>query len=278
MNFGVYDIKDGILDLSKDAIYRIEDKQFLGNKQVRSVILPDTTEYVGNWAFAKCSNLEEVTFCGTFCPGLFGRNVFAGCEMLSYIRFADTDDTTARLAALSTNILDCDHLLRADDIGQKSWFEKWDISLVSLLKSDDEKNAIAAALCGEEDISYDGIGSVDGELPGESPDFVTKKAYEKCMLCYVRLECDRYISDETRSVINEHIMKNRLGYGCGSSFYSIFAADGSDLSYLKRYIDITNPEREEFTAMISALSPRDVYAMSYLIERSNALSGDDLML
>ncbi len=278
MDLDVYDIKDGILDLSKDAIYAIEDKQFLGNKQIRSVILPATTEHVGNWAFAKCSNLEEVTFCGTFCPGLFGRNVFDGCDDLGYIRFADTDDATARLAALCANSLDCDHLIRADDIGQKSWYEKWDISLVSLLNGDDEKNAIAAALCGEEDISYDGIGSVDGELPGESPDFVTKKAYEKCMLCYVRLECDRYISDKTRSVINEHIMKNRLGYGNGSSFYSIFALGGSDLSYLERYISITGPDREEISEMISALSPRDVYAMSYLIERSNALSGDELML
>lgn len=98
------------------------------------------------------------------------------------------------------------------------------------------------------------------------------------MLCYVRLECDRYISDETRSVINEHIMKNRLGYGNGSSFYSIFALGGSDLSYLERYISIIGPDREEISEMISALSPRDVYAMSYLIERSNALSGDELML
>ncbi|MBQ6575155.1 MAG: leucine-rich repeat protein [Lachnospiraceae bacterium] len=273
-----YEIKDGILDLSECGIKAVEDKQFLGIKQLRAVIMPEGIEHVGDWAFAKCSNLEAVSFCGKFRKDLFGRNVFKGCEELSFIRFADTDDTTARLLALSTNRLEADHLVRADDIGQKSWYEKWDISLLSLLKSDDEKNAIAAALCGEEDISYDGIGSVDGELPGESADYVTKKAYEKCMLCYIRLENDRFLSEDARRIVEDHISKNRLGSASGSSFYSIFSLGGSDLSYLARYIDIVRPDKEMIRMMMDSLSPKDVYAMSYLVERSGGIAGDDLML
>ncbi len=174
MNENGFEIKDGILDLSDVQSGTIEDKQFLGDKTIRRVRFGESIGHIGNWAFAKCANLEKVTFASPFSRGLFGRDVFKGCDELSEIRFSDTDDVTARLLALCTNRLYCDHLVRADDIGQKTWFEKWDISLIALLKSDDEKNAIAAALCGEEDIAFDGIGSVGGELPGESSDYVSK--------------------------------------------------------------------------------------------------------
>lgn len=273
-----YEIKEGILDLSGLNIDRIENKRFLGAKAVREVIFPAGIEYIGDWAFAKCSNLEKVTFPQKHVHGLFGKDVFKGCDNLSEIRFLGTDDVTSYLLALCTNRLYCDHLVRADDVGKKSWFEKWDISLVSLLKSDDEKNAIAAALCGEEDISYDGIGSVDGELPGQTPDYVSKMANEKCTLCYIRLEYDRYLSDGTRETIEDHILKNSLGNCGGHSFYSIFEMCDGNLSYLSRYLDIVRPDRDGIRQMISALSPRDVYAMSYLLERSNRLAGDDLML
>ena len=40
----------------------ISDSVFSSKSQIRKVILPDTLEYVGNFAFQFCSNLEEVEF------------------------------------------------------------------------------------------------------------------------------------------------------------------------------------------------------------------------
>lgn len=268
-----------ILDLSGNGIKHIESKAYLSSKTVRAVILPKEIESLGDWAFAKCANLLSVTFAGDFRPGLFGKDVFGGCARLSSVKFADMDESTATLLALCANKLPYEHLMRADDVGQKSWYEKWDICLMSKLKSDDAEAKMSAALCGEEDISYDGIGSVDGEMSGETGDFVQKEEFAKCSLCYIRLTNDKYLSDNTRSVITQYITNNRFGERAGASFYSIFEEGDNVLPYLRIYLDIVRPDKTTLRDMIAAVGQKDVYAVSYLIKEAGTTSAaDDLLL
>ena len=263
-----YEIKDGVLDLENETITIIEDKAFLSARPLRSVILPSSVEHIGDWAFSKCTNLLSVKFAGPHRPGLFGRNVFAGCEKLGRIEFSGSDPVTSKLLALCTNRLAYDHLLRSDDVGLESWYAKWDISLESVLRSDDAQARMSAALCGEEDISYDGIGSVDGEMPGETGDFVQKEEFRKCSLCYIRLSNDRYLREGTRKAIEDHIRSNRLGAGNGSAFYSVFEEGDDVLAYLRIYLDTVKPDARELKEMIAAVPTKDVYARSYLINES----------
>ena len=146
----------------------IDNKAFWADRALREVTVQAGIRHIGDWAFAKCVNLERVTFEDDFRPGLFGRDVFKGCDKLAAVSFADTDDVTAHFLALCANRLGFDSLIRSDDVGQKSWYEKWDICLVTRIKSDDAEAKMSAALCGEEDISYDGIGSIDGEMSGKA--------------------------------------------------------------------------------------------------------------
>ena len=279
MNIKGYEVHDGVLDLSGTGLTSIENKAFFFEKGIRAVILPSSIEYVGDWAFAKCPNLERVTFPCAHHSGMFGRDVFGGCGRLSLIEFEDMDESAARLLALCANRLSFDQLIRSDDLGSKSWYEKWDICLATRLKSDDAEAKMSAALCGEEDISYDGIGSVDGEMSGETGDFVLKEEYNRCALCYLRLSNDRYLSDNTRNIIEGYLIANRFGAGSEGSFYSIFEECGSDLSFLRIYLDTIKPNRDTLQDMIKTLETKDVYAKSYLIEESNGLGSiDDLML
>ncbi|MCR5831939.1 MAG: leucine-rich repeat domain-containing protein [Lachnospiraceae bacterium] len=269
-----YEIVDGVLDLGKTGLSVIEDKAFWSEKTVRYVIVPDTIEHIGDWAFAKCANLLSVKFLGPHRPGLFGKDVFKGCERLKEISFSDHDEVTASYMALCADQLPYDHLLRGDDAGKKSWYAKWDICLVETLKSDDEKVRVNAALCGEEDISYDGIGSVDGEMPGETGDFVQKEEFRKCSLGYFRLSHDRFLEDTTRAVITDHIRNNMFGCGSGSSFYSIFEEQEETISYLRIYLDITKPDRNTLLAMAESVKAKDVFAASYLIKEA---AGEDTL-
>ncbi len=275
-----YEIKDGILDLKDAPLSIIENKGFWSQRSLKKAVLPAGIEHVGDWAFAKCVNLEAVEFPCDFRPGLFGRDVFKGCESLRSVTFMGMDGATSLFLALCANRLLYDHLIRSEDVGQKSWYEKWDICLASRLKSDDAEAKMRAALCGEEDISYDGIGSVDGEMPGESADYVSKEEYNKSALCYIRLEHDVFLSDDTRDLIEDHVRKNRFGSGSGSSFYAIFEECGGNISYLETYLDIVKPDKDTLAAMTASLSPSEVVARSYLIGRSSDAVGglDDLML
>ena len=280
MNVNGYEVRDGILDLSQSDITGLENKAFLSTKSVREVWLPSGLEYIGDWAFAKCTNLRKVKFADDFRPGLFGKEVFRGCDTLESIEFSGMDSGTAALLALCTNKLAYDHLLRSDDIGQKSWYEKWDISLAAKLKSDDAEAKMSAALCGEEDISYDGIGSVDGEMPGETEDFVKKEEYKKCSLCYIRLSNDKYLSDNMRKTVCEHIIANRFGEGSGYSFFAIFEECSGNLDFLRLYLDIVKPGKQTIKDMINAISSKDVYAKSFLMGQSSDSYGAlyDMML
>ena len=280
MNVNRYEITDGVLDLSDTDIRRIERKAFWALKVIREVHLPETVVYIDDWAFGKCANLETVRFAGAFRPGIFGRDVFKGCDRLADIAFTDTDRQTEVLLALCANKLAFDQLIRSDDIGQKSWYEKWDICLATRLKSDDAEAKMSQALCGEEDISYDDIGSVDGEMSGEREEYLWREGYRKCSLCYVRLANDRYLGTDTRKIIEDHIIANRFGEGNGYSFHAIFEECDSDLSYLRKYLDIVKPDRDELAGMTAALMPKDVLARSFLIKESSSLEDglDGLLL
>ena len=280
MNVNGYEVIDGVLDLGGSAVTTVANKEFWACRAIRELILPPGIEHIGDWAFARCSNLTKVTFSCDFRPDLLGRDVFKGCDSLVSIMFSDSDPATGRLMALCANKIPYDHLLRADDIGQKSWFEKWDIGLVTQLKSDDAEAKMSAALCGEEDISYDDIGSVDGEMSGETEDYLWREAYRKCSLCYIRLANDKWLADKTRALIEDHIISNRFGEGNGYSFYTIFEECDSDISYLRMYLDIVKPDKQTLTDMTAALPQRFVRAKSYLIEESCKSAGglDSLLL
>ncbi len=279
MEIGGFEVKDGVLDLSGSGLKTIENKAFLSTRTLRTVILPESLEHIGDWAFAKCANLSAVKFACDFRPGMFGKDVFGGCDRLSEISFSGMDDSTGKLLALCANKLPYEHLLRADDIGLKSWYEKWDICLMAKVKSDDAEAKMSAALCGEEDISYDGIGSVDGELSGETGDYVQKEEFDKCSLCYIRLTNDRHLSDKTRSVITEFIVNNRFGERSGAAFYSVFEEGDNVLPYLRLYLDIVRPDKAALSDLIAAVGQKHVYAVSYLIKESGAESSvNDLLL
>ena len=268
MNANGYEVKDGVLDLRETSVTEIDNKEFWAARSVREVLLPAGIIHIGDWAFAKCSNLEKVTFTDDFHPGIFGRDVFKGCERLERISFCDTDEVTGRFLALCANRLGFDRLIQSDDVGKKSWYEKWDICLATRIKSDDAEAKMSAALCGEEDISYDGIGSVDGEMPGEGADFVSKEAFNKSILCYIRLSDDIYLGEDTRKLVSDHILQNSFEIGTSAAFNAIFEECGGNLSYLRIYLDIVKPDRDTLLRMISSLGPSDVAARSYLIKES----------
>lgn len=61
----------------------VERKAFLSSKSLYAVSFPDSMEEVGDWAFAHCDNLTELTFPGREVR--FGRAVFKNCGKLNRI-------------------------------------------------------------------------------------------------------------------------------------------------------------------------------------------------
>jgi len=267
---------DAVLDLSDFSnIREIGRKAFLFCKSLKRVTLPESIEIVGEWAFSKCSNLKSIKINKAFSGNIFGRSVFEGCESLEKIEFLNSDEGLSKLHALTANMLLNDHLLRGDDLGEDSWYEKWDIYFLSVLMADEKDANINAVVCGEEDISYDGLGSIDGEMSGETGDFVKDFAKNKCLLCYRRLLYDKKLSQDTRDKINSYIRERAFKTETAYSWITLKENCAAQQEYYKIYLDIVKPDKNTLEEMIEDLGSTQVQIKAFLIgEASSSLGGD----
>lgn len=257
---------DPVLDLTgAPDITVIDRKVFLSCKGLKKVFLPAGIRLLDEWAFSKCSNLKTVRLEGAYAPGILGKGVFKGCERLSSIRFAGMDEDTVHLLALCANLLENEHLLRADDVGSASWYEKWDLYLLSVLATDDAEGSSRVALCGEEDISYDGVGMVDGEMPGETEEYVRQAARNKCMLCFKRLKYSARLSEVARERIGDYLRARRFGSDRPFAWQTLTEDLEGDPEYFRMYLDIVRPNPEEMDEMIRSLNSTRVQARAFLI-------------
>ncbi len=83
---------DSLHDSFRDClpVRALAKKMFLSKKYLRSVVVPASVESVGDWAFAYCDSLREVTFLGR--EVMFGKDVFKECPNLRCVRFLNAAD------------------------------------------------------------------------------------------------------------------------------------------------------------------------------------------
>ncbi len=264
-----YEGEGAVLDLSKEGrIAGIDKKAFLNCRALRKVFLPGSIETIGDWAFSKCKSLRTVHIDKDTGNALFQRGVFEGCESLTKITFSGMDEGTSILLAVCANRMANEHLLRSEDRGEKTWFEKWDLSLLSLLHTDNAESTISNAVSGEEDISYDGVGSVDGEMPGETNDYVKKTAVNKCFLCFLRLLYPMHLRPETEETIREYLAERAFGCEEDWAWVTIKEDCEGDAAFLKLYLSVAKPDAEKMRKMIEDLNSTQLAAKALLINEA----------
>lgn len=269
-----YEGGEAVLDLSGFGnLAIIQRKAFLSCKILRKVILPSSIESIGEWAFSKCTNLQSMSINRNVGSGLFGKGVFEGCENLTDISFLDSDDGLSRLLSLTANRMANDYLLRSSDIGQKTWYDKWDISLMTVLKLDSNNMEADFATGGEEDLPFVGVGMVDGEMPDEGVDFFKGIEKNKCLLAYIRLMHDKYLSDDMRSYLCDFIIERSFGHSPAYAFNTLNEECGGDIEYYKIYMDVVKPDKDTINKMAQSLNATLIQAKAFLIEQ--AADGDE---
>ena len=247
----------------------IDKKAFLGLRGLRDITLPATVADIGDWALSQCIHLTNVTIEKGGRP-TFQRGVFEGSERIESIRLSEfDDDDMPYLLAATVKRLPAAYLLRDKDIGTAVWYDKWDLALSSFLKLDDYEGFTDRALCGEEDISYDGVGMVDGEMPGESTEYLKEVGRNKCYLCLLRLMHDNNLTDEFRAALCEYVTARAKGRGTGSA-WSLFKEEFKDnKEYLELYLDTIKPTTEEIDAMLRDLGDDMATAKAYILKASS---------
>ncbi len=279
-----YEGSGAILDLSgNNRIIGIDKKAFLCCRALKKVFLPGSIKHIGEWSFSKCDNLHTVRISGTVRGQIFDKGVFDGCESLKEIIFEDSDIDQSILLAASVSGMNKEHLLRADDIGDEFWYERWDISLLSLIHSDEVIGGNGAPMGGEEDISYDGVSSVDGEMPGPQKNHVKSINKNKCILCYMRLMHNKFLSSDSENKIRTYLRDRAYGKEDDMAWITLKEDYIQSPERLNIYLSTVNPDRTTIIRMIDDVGSDSVQLKAALIDASGATDSrvsalDDLMI
>ena len=277
-----YEGGEAVLDLSGlKELKTISRKAFLSCKTLRKITLPSCISCIGEWAFSKCINLRSVIIDETFKENIFGKGAFDGCDNLESISFRDSEEGFSHLLALTVNRLKNDYLLRSADLGDKTWYDKWDIYLKSVLSADSEDLEADFATGGEEDLPFIGVGMVDGEMPDEGVDFFRGIEKNKCLLCYMRLKYDKYLTDDMRDILKTFITKRAFGKSPAYAFNTLNEECKGDIEFYKIYMDVVKPDKETIMKMSQTVNPTLIQAKAYLIKQASEDEGsffDDLLL
>ncbi|MBR3509338.1 MAG: leucine-rich repeat protein [Lachnospiraceae bacterium] len=132
----------------------IKKKQFMGEKSLRSYVIPMGTEEIGDWAFAGCRELVSVAIPVTVVR--LGRSIFDGCEKLRRISWyqesGDEEDPLARLMAMALRYFRTDErIITLRKEGRDPWLQFWDEACMCYLESSDELGFQPFLAGGEED-------------------------------------------------------------------------------------------------------------------------------
>ena len=101
------------------AVAAVDRKAFLSRKSLCTIVMPDSVEEVGDWAFAHCDSLREVSFPGRQVR--FGRAVFKDCSSLGRIAVRGKAAFCAELLAAAVTMMDAYYLLNLCGAAGNGW-------------------------------------------------------------------------------------------------------------------------------------------------------------
>ena len=266
-------------DKGQMIIGSIGKKAFMGKSLLRSISLPGTIKELGDWAFAQCSHLN--TFIVRGCKDEvvnieFGRGVFEDCHLLEAVCIGyEQVDARAIMLGAAVWRLPAAYLFMSPDMGQSSWYESWDRSLRGFLEQRDDEGYTDRVLCGEEDISYDGIGSVDGELLSDGVDYIRETRKRKCHLCLTRLKWDDCLEEISRDIFIEYLKNRDIATSGQEAWIVLKDSFGDNIEYFKLYADIGALKYEDIDAMLEDLGDQHAEAKAFLIKYKKENQSDD---
>lgn len=265
-------IPDFLLADKEYKLTKVGKKAFLGAKFLKEISLPKTVEMFEDWAFAGCNHLERIIIRGDSSNSVirptFGKGVFESCEALESILlgYEEEDDFSILLGAAIWR-LPAPYLFMDPELGNESWFASWDRSLENYLRQKDDDGYTDRVLCGEEDISYDGIGSVDGELLSDGTNFLIETRKRKCILCFLRLKACLNLSEEKKQIFVEYIKTHN------EAWLVLKDELKGKIEYLKLFAELGGIDISKIDDMLIDLGEDYAEGKAYLIRYKQDNSG-----
>ncbi len=259
----------------------VERKAFLSCKTVRSVILPDTIEEIGDWAFAHMEQLRTITIPHHVLNR--GKELFLGCRRLREIVLNGTEEERAfrtsqgisRMLALAVTVLHDYFLFDPTNVGQEEWVKRWDEKLLALLALDDLDGFEELWTCGEED--YEGKDYDIKSYPVE-------KRKMKLRVVYFRLLHSYKLSDMVKNTLQAYLCRHTKGTDAPEAWELIVEEHHSALDYYRIFAEAGCITEDNFADLLEDVKDSDAEIKAFLLrykeehfDRKDAFAAFDLM-
>ncbi len=173
----------------------VSKKAFLGRKSLKKLILPNTVTLLGDWCFAGCENLKEVSLPASEA----GEGIFRGCVSLERINVSGAERSVCELLAGAVRNAAPNHLTDLRSLSD-DWLAKWDAWALKIIGEPDDEGFTNQILCGEEDYGSSDRGAYE-----------SRRRVLKASLCILRLLNDDGLSGGTRQIFTDYLYRHRAG-------------------------------------------------------------------
>jgi len=247
-------VPERVNDQDKEyLVKRIGKKAFLGNRVMRNIVLPETVEWIGDWAFAQCEQLEKVQISSR--GFVMGTGVFTDCKRVEAITIgSDEVDALSQLLATTIEKMPSEDLLRDPEVGNSYWFQRWDLRLQSFLTESDDDGYTDLVLCGEEDIQR------------SETEFAGDKRKRKAGLCMCRLINDDMLDHESRQMYQNYLVARTKGCESEAAWEYIVQEHGNDISFYRRFGEFGCITQENIDSMIQDLGAENAEGKAFLLQ------------
>lgn len=236
----------------------IEKKAFLGNHSLRHIILPETLEWIGDWAFCNCARLQRIEFPRRRLR--IGKGIFAKdeklCEITCRSEKSEKDEMSfpERLLAMAITLLDAEYLLDMAQVGTSEWYRQLDNRLLTKLMEPVENALRNLVYCAEEDMSAKQEACLEEQE--------RRKAY----MSLLRLAYPEQLEKETEDKLKACLL-DQEGFQTHYAWEAVKEANGKEQLLLCNIMLKLNGIREEnLSSVLEDLGDTFVELKAYLLK------------
>ena len=246
------EIPESIEDAS---VCGIGKKAFFGNRSLQHIILPETMEWIGDWAFCNCAQLQRIEFpCR---PLRLGKGLFAKDEKLCEITCESgnkKDVFPGRLLAVAVTLMDAEYLLDMMQAGCVEWYRQFDNRLLALLMEPAENALKNLVYCAEEDMGAKQEACLEEQE--------RRKAY----MALIRLAYPEQLEKETEDKVIACLL-DQEGLQTRSAWGAVKKADGKEqLLFCDILLKSGGIREENLSSVLEDLGDAFVELKAYLLK------------
>lgn len=231
----------------------IAKKAFFGNRYLQHIVLPDSIEQIGDWAFSRCSALQTLSLPGKELS--IGRQVFQKTENLQEITYDGCSKGLSRLLAASVTMLGVEYLMNPEQAGNAKWYQNFDNRMLTVLRESEENALKNLVYCAEEDMC------------GKQADCIRRQAYEKAQLALHRLTYDEGLCDEVRQFLTEYVLQRTKGCPDEAAWEVVKGELQEQKAYCETLLALEALDEKNFDAALEDLGEKHIELKVFLLKK-----------